>query len=137
MPLCLHRLIRLLQMSLSILHHGSLLHPELNFLQMRVSSRSPPRSFQPSLLEPALEQPFRKALVSDETIAICRVQNVLDRETFSSLADTVPEFRDAAYDVYGINMRLGAVHRCEQARLVEAFKASTFQAESRSALTPK
>ena len=53
-----------------------------------------------------------------------------NQETFALLAGTVPELRDAASDVYGINVNLGSAHRCEHARLVEAFKAATTQAET-------
>ena len=53
-----------------------------------------------------------------------------NQETFASLAGTVPELRDAASDVYGINVNLGSAHRCEHARLVEAFKAATIQAQT-------
>ena len=42
----------------------------------------------------------------------------------------MPELRDAASDVSGINVNLGSAHRCEHASLVEAFKAATTQAET-------
>ena len=53
-----------------------------------------------------------------------------NQETFALLAGTVPELRDAVSDVSGINVNLGSAHFCEHARLVEAFKATTTQAET-------
>ena len=47
---------------------------------------------------------LRTALISEELISIIQVQGINDRETFVSLADSVLEFREAAKDLFGIDI---------------------------------
>ena len=81
-------------------------------------------------LEPALEQMLRTSQISQDLIQIIRVQGVNDRETFVSLADSVPEFREAAKDLFGIDTAKGPQHRLMQARIVKAWNASKHYSEA-------
>ena len=81
-------------------------------------------------LEPALEQMLRTSQISEDLIQIIRVQGVNDRETFVSLADSVPEFREAAKDLFGIDTAKGPQHRLMQARIVKARNASKHYSEA-------
>ena len=50
----------------------------------------------PPPLEPALKQLLRSSLVCEELIQIIRAQGTSDRATVVSLADSIPEFHEAA-----------------------------------------
>ena len=100
--------------------------------QSNVGFSRPPDAEIPASqpLEPALEQMLRTSQISEDLIQIIRVQGVNDRETFVSLADSVPEFREAAKDLFCIDTAKGPQHRLMQARIVKAWNASKHYSEA-------
>ena len=80
--------------------------------------------------EPALEQLLRKALLCEELICIIQVQGMNDRETFTALASSIPEFRAAAKDLFGVDIAKGPTNRLMQFRIVKAWNATKHHSEA-------
>ena len=81
--------------------------------------------------EPAFEHMLRSSTVNESVIAILRVNEVVDRDTFVNMYDFKASLNEGAADL-GFNFATGGLpHKREFARVVTAWKTAKVMAETK------
>ena len=80
-------------------------------------------------LEPAFEALLRSGNVHEDVIMACPVEDILDREVFVALHNTIEGSTQAVSAGLGVDPALGFSHNREMAKMVKAWNSAKIQAD--------